>query len=662
MQTTNKADENFKKLAELFPNAVTESIDENGEVVRAIDKDILMQEIVVKVVEGNEERYQFTWPDKKKAILLANTPISATLRPCKEESVDFDNTENLYIEGDNLDVLKLLQETYLGKIKMIYIDPPYNTGNDFLYSDDFSESSEEYLANSGQYDEQGNRLVANTESNGRFHTDWLNMMYPRLKISKDLLSDDGLIFISIDDNEVENLKKICDEIFGSDNFINIIALKTKASAGASGGGEDKRLKKNAEFVLIYAKNKNLMLMEQPVEFVSIADFIKEHKENNIGFYYTRILEDFGQKTLICELGDMKIYQHSDFKFSTVSEKMKEGLTLNQVYDKYFDKIFMVTNAQTSLLTKVNKVTPSEQMLISYEYIPKTGKDKNKTISKYVWNKTLVVWFADSAIKNKNGVFKAEQIGTLWDDISWGRLDLQGDVPFKNGKKPLKLLERLISMATDDDSIILDYFSGSATTAHAVMESNLMDGGNRKFIMIQIPEACDEKSDAYKAGYKNICELGKERIRRAGKKIKEENPTANVDIGFRVLKLDSSNMKDVYYRPTEYSQELLTDMESNIKEDRTPFDLLFQVMLDLGKKLSAKIEEKEIAGKKVFVVDDNDLIACFDEDISEEVVKAIAQMQPLYAVFRDNCLSSDTVATNFEQIFATYSPNTTRKVL
>ncbi len=688
MQTANKADENFRKLAAMFPNAVTETItgyDANGKAIvdRAIDKDVLMQEISCTVVDGNEERYQFTWPDKKKSVLLANAPINKTLRPVREDesaptgadsegkpycssgSVNFDTTENLYIEGDNLEVLKLLQETYLGKIKMIYIDPPYNTGNDFVYEDDFAQSTDEYLANSGQFDENGNRMVQNTESNGRFHTDWLNMIYPRLKLAKDLLADDGVIFISIDDNECENLKKCCDEIFGSENYINIISLKTKASAGASGGGEDKRLKKNTESVLIYCKNRLLLNMEKPVEYVPISQFVQEHKENKVGFYYTRILEDFGTRTLIETLGDMKVYEHTDFKFSTVSEKMKtEHLTLDEVYAKYYDRIFMVTNAQTSLLTKVNNVTPREKMLVSYEYVPKTGKDKNKLISKYIWNKTLIVWFADSAIKNKDGVFKGESIGTLWDDISWGRLDLQGDVPFKNGKKPLKLLDRMLRMAADEDDIVLDFFSGSATTAEAVMQLNAEDGGHRKFIMVQLPEVTDEKSEAYKAGYKNICEIGKERIRRAGKKIKEDSPltTQDLDIGFRVLKCDTSNMKEVYYNPAEYEASLFSRLEDNIKEDRTPEDLLFQVMLDLGVLLSSKIEETTIAGKKVFNVEDNYLIACFDSDVTEETITAIAKQKPYYFVMRDSSMASDSVATNFDQIFATYSPDTVRKVL
>jgi adenine-specific DNA-methyltransferase len=493
------------------------------------------------VNENYMERYEFTWPGKKKAILEADTPTTTVLCPFREESKDWDTTENLYIEGDNLDALKLLKEGYAGKVKMIYIDPPYNTRKNGIYKDNFTISQKEYEDRAGAISEEDRHLLRSTDPYGRFHSDWCSMMYPRLALARNLLRDDGVIFISIDDNEVTNLTKICDEVFGADNYINTIALKTKASAGASGGGEDKRLKKNAEFILIYAKNKSGIDMQQPIEKIRISDFIEEHKQNNIGFYYTRILDDIGEKTLIKEIGEMKIFEHKYYKFSTISEKIvTENLSLDQAYSKYFDRIFMVTNAQTSILTKVNDFTPNAQMLISYEYIPKTGKDKNKLTTKFIWNKTLVVWFADSAEKFNNSVFKYENMGTLWDDISWGRLDLQGDVPFKNGKKPLKLLERLLQMQTENDSIILDFFSGSATTAHAVMQLNAEDGGHRKFIMVQLQEPCDEKSEAFKAGYKNICEIGKERIRRAGEKIKEENKDKSgiekLDTGFRVLKI------------------------------------------------------------------------------------------------------------------------------
>lgn len=664
MESPDLTAQNIEKIGALFPNCITETVDENGKPKKAINFELLKQMLSGDVIEGSEA-YEFTWVGKKAAIVEANKPIRKTLRPCKEESVNWDTTENLYIEGDNLEVLKLLQESYLGAIKMIYIDPPYNTGNDFIYRDDFKQSADGYEDDLGMYDEDGNRMFKNTDSNGRFHSDWCSMIYSRLMLARNLLSNDGIIFISIDDNEQENLKKICDETFGSDNYINTVALKAKASAGASGGGEDKRLKKNTESVLIYCKNRLFLDIEMPVEYVPISSFIQEHKENKIGFYYTRILADFGQKTLIATLGDMKVFEHTGFVFSTVSEKMKEEhLSLDEVYAKYYDRIFMVTNAQTSLLTKVNDVTPKEQMLVSYEYVPKTGKDKNKLVSKYVWNKTLVVWFADSAIKNKDGVFKAEQIGTLWDDISWGRLDLQGDVPFKNGKKPLKLLDRILRMVTHEDSIVLDFFSGSATTAHAVMDLNAEDGGSRKFIMVQIREETDSKSESYKAGYKTICDIGKERIRRAGTKIKEESPltTLDLDVGFRVFKLDDTNMTDVYYAADEYTQDLLSMLESNVKADRTDLDLLFGCLLEWGLPLSLPYTSEQIEGCTVHTYNDGDLIACFDEDIPDSVIKTIAKKQPLRAVFRDSSFANSPSKINVGEVFKLLAPDTRVKVI
>lgn len=670
MQTPDLIQTNIEKLAALFPACVTEARGRDGKLKRAVNFALLRQLLSDEVLEGGEA-YEFTWVGKKAAIVEANRPIRKTLRPCPEESLDWDSTENLYIEGDNLEVLKLLQESYLGKVKMIYIDPPYNTGNDFIYRDNFAQSQEEYREESGQVDENGDRLLRNTGSNGRFHSDWCSMIYSRLMLARNLLRNDGVIFISIDDNEQENLKKCCDEIFGSENYINRISLKTKASAGASGGGEDKRLKKNTESILIYSKNRLLLDMEKPVEYVPIGQFIQEHKENKIGFYYTRILEDFGTKKLIGTFDHMKVYQHTDFVFSTVSEKMKrEHLSLDEVYQKYYDRIFMVTNAQTSLLTKVNDITPKEQMLISYEYTPRTGKDKDKLISKYIWNKTLVVWFADSAIKNKDGVFKAEQIGTLWDDISWGRLDLQGDVPFKNGKKPLKLLDRMLRMASRENDIILDFFSGSATTAHAVMQLNAEEGGHRKFIMVQLPEPCDEQDEAYRAGFPTICEIGKERIRRAAGKIAADNPGKEFDGGFRVFKLDDTNMTDVYYSAVEYDQAMLSALESNIKSDRTDLDLLFGCLLEWGLPLSMHYTSEKMEGCTIHTYAPGDaawkvhagLIACFDENIPAAVLREIAGRRPLRAVFRDDSFADSPSKINMGEIFKMLAPDTSVKVL
>lgn len=683
MQTANKADENFKKLAEMFPNAVTETIDENGEVVRAIDKDVLMQEISCEVVEGNEERYQFTWPDKKKSVLLANAPINKTLRPvrddettptgadsegkpyCSSGSMNFDNTENLYIEGDNLEVLKLLQETYLGKIKMIYIDPPYNTGHDFVYADNFTQSTDEYLDISGQFDDEGNRLVQNTESNGRFHTDWLNMIYPRLKLAKTLLSEDGIIFISIDENEVENIKKICNEIFGESNFLTCV---TRATGTPTGGGFD-GLVNELDYMLIYAKNASSATingLEMSAEDSKIYDQVDEQ-----GRYLIRPLRRTG--------GEDRREDRPTMFFPIIAP---DGTEVYPIGPTGYESRWICSPDTAKRLANSN--------MLAWKQVTKNGEKRWQVYQKfYLENRT-----------------KAP--GNLWTDVE-GNKKATRDVRdvFDSKKvfdfpKPIGFLKKAISIGANSDSIILDFFSGSATTAHAVMQLNSEDGGHRKFIMVQLPEVTDEKSEAYKAGYKNICEIGKERIRRAGAKINNANEklkdvpllkddkdvqlftsiakngidavertksafervdcSCSVDTGFRVLKCDSSNIKDVYYNPAEYEQSLFSRLEDNIKEDRTPEDLLFQVMLDLGVLLSSKIEETTIAGKKVFNVEDNYLIACFDSDVTEETIKAIAKQKPYYFVMRDSSMANDSVATNFEQIFATYSPDTVRKVL
>lgn len=643
MTSMDKVQENIQKIRDLFPNAVTEVL-RDGEPTLAVDFDILKQEMSNVLIDDKEQRYQFTWPDKNKSILLANTPISATMRPCKEESVDFDNTQNLYIEGDNLEVLKLLQETYLGKIKMIYIDPPYNTGNDFVYNDDFAQDSEEYLDNSGQYDEQGNRLVQNTESNGRFHTDWLNMIYPRLRLAKDLLSDDGVIFISIDDNEARNLKILCDEVFGELNFIGQIVWQTTQK------NDPRFIAINHEYILCYVKN--IMVQNEKGKWRVSHPLIREMMDE-----YEAI-----SKTST-KIEDIQVRWNSVIK--------KEKYSALKHY-KFVDKRGPYFAADISDPQRkgpkhdfvIHPITKQLCKAPSGGYSPREAEMRRRlendeihfgpTHEYVVCSKKYLVTAEDrlNSVYYEDGRRATKVLE-----------DLIGKGVFEHPKSEI-LIKRLLGFVTQKESVVLDFFSGSATTAHAVMQLNVEDGGSRKFIMVQLPELCDEKSEAYKAGYKNICEIGKERIRRAGKKIKEEKGqfAQNLDIGFRVLKLDSSNMKDVYYRPEDYSQSLLDMFEDNIKEDRTPLDLLFQVMLDLGKPLSAKIEEKEIAGKHVFVVDGNDLIACFDKDIMDEVVKAIAQMKPLYAVFRDSSMANDSVGTNFEQIFATYSPNTTRKVL
>ena len=645
MQTANKADENFRKLAAMFPNAVTETINENGEVVRAIDKDVLMQEISCKVVDGNEERYQFTWPDKKKSVLLANAPINKTLRPVREDesvptgadsegkpycssgSVNFDTTENLYIEGDNLEVLKLLQETYLGKIKMIYIDPPYNTGHDFVYADNFTQSTDEYLDISGQFDDEGNRLVQNTESNGRFHTDWLNMIYPRLRLAKTLLSEDGIIFISIDENEVENIKKICNEIFGESNFLTCV---TRATGTPTGGGFD-GLVNELDYMLIYAKNASSATingLEMSAEDSKIYDQVDEQ-----GRYLIRPLRRTG--------GEDRREDRPTMFFPIVAP---DGTEVYPIGPTGYESRWICSPDTAKRLADSN--------MLEWKQVTKNGETRWQVYQKfYLENRT-----------------KAP--GNLWTDVE-GNKKATRDVRdvFDSKKvfdfpKPIGFLKKAISIGANSDSTILDFFSGSATTAHAVMQLNAEDGGHRKFIMVQLPEETDEKSEAYKAGYKTICEIGKERIRRAGKKIKEENPllTGNLDTGFRVLKCDTTNMKDVYYSPSQYDVNLFENLEDNIKEGRTPNDLFFQVMLDLGVLLSSKIEETTIDGKKVFNVEDNFLIACFDNNVTEETITAIAKQKPYYFVMRDSSMANDSVSTNFEQIFATYSPDTIRKVL
>ena len=638
MQTPNRADENFKKLSELFPNAVTESIDENGEVVRAIDKDILMQEINTKVVDGNEERYQFTWPDKKKSILLANAPIAKTLRPCREESVDFDNTENLYIEGDNLEVLKLLQETYLGKIKMIYIDPPYNTGSDFIYEDDFSQNLNEYKENSGQFDEDGNRLVKNIESNGRFHTDWLNMMYPRLRIAKDLLSEMGIIFISLDDNEAVNMKKMCDEIFGAINFVGQITVVGNPRGRDYGG-----VARMHDYLFVYKKSSlaKINLIEDGENefklFDNLGGFelrelrnrnIKFNKDNRPNLYYPFYINSNSKD------------EHGLFEISV--EPKKNWIELYPLESQGINTVWRWGKPKAMENLNINiKAKPMRNG--SYMIVEKYRE--SRSMARSVW------WDKNTNTEKGTLLVKELMAGKIF------------DYP-----KPVELLMRMIEMGTSNDieDIILDFFAGSSTTAQAVIHSNLKNNGNRKFIMVQLPEKTDKDSEGYKSGYKNICEIGKERIRRAGKKIKEENKDKegieNLDIGFRVLKCDSTNMKDVYYDPDDYDSNLFDSLTDNIKEDRTSEDLLFQVMLELGILLSSKIEEIIIDNKKVFNVADGFLFACFDDNISEKAIIEIAKKKPYYFVMRDSSMANDNIATNFEEIFKIYSPDTIRKVL
>lgn len=620
MHTPDLAEEKYKKLAALFPNAVTETIDNDGNVVRAIDKDVLMQEINAKVVDDGQERYQFTWPDKRKSVILANAPIEKTLRFDPEKSVGRDGTsggtdsENIYIEGDNLDALKLLQETYLGKVKMIYIDPPYNTGNDFIYKDDFSQSAADYVANSGQIDNEGNRLVQNSECNGRFHTDWLNMLYPRLRLAKDLLSYDGAIFISLDDGEQDNLKKICNEIFGEYNYRNTILVRRRIKSLNSQFSENGLYSMNIgfEYVLVYSKSSNFLM--KPLRMKKVNTPYKGRwdvfwsnadrptmRYNLLGF--TPVT---GQWRNSKEKADIAVDNYNVYK-----TKYEKEMTLEEYYHK------------TGISDFIRRIP--------------NGTGKNGGVQHWIAP-------SDTMLRTSN-----------WTDIEVSQIGKEIDIPFDNPKSKSLMME-LIKLCdlTGDNGIVLDFFSGSATTAHAVMQLNAESGAHHKFILVQLPEKTEPKSDAFKAGYKTICDIGEERIRCAGKKIKKETG-ANIDYGFRCFKVDSSNMKDVYYRPAKLFQINLDQFIDNIKEDRTPEDLLVQVMLDLGVFLSSKVEKIEIKGKNVFSVADGYLIACFDMNVAEDVVIAIAKKHPYYAVFRDNSMTNDSVAANFDQIFNTYSP-------
>lgn len=651
MKTENITQGNIERIRQLFPNAVTEA-KKNGKTELAIDFDVLKQELSESLIDEGKERYQMTWPGKRRSVVLANTSTTDTLRPCKEESVDFDNTQNLYIEGDNLNVLKLLRETYLSKIKMIYIDPPYNTGNDFIYNDDFAMESGEWRTESGDFDEQGNRLVKNLESNGRFHTDWLNMLYPRLRLARDLLTDDGVIFISIDDNEQANLKKICDEIFGESNFIACLVWEKKKK----GSFLSNSITNVKEYIIVYCKTINNFkgLIGEINDSVETYPCVNAVNKREIRIIPAGIESKYSEKNYFLKKGSiisdttMTLILHSDLVIR--DGKLAEDLKIEG-------------NWRYSQAAMTEYAHRNEIYITRDLYLRRIVKD-----TRYKTLKDLLPRVGDESISHTSMIDVDNLLTTGWgsnEDADEELRLLMGTQKLLDYPKPVRLILKLMaSYRQKDNIVVLDFFSGSATTAHAVMQLNAEDGGNRKFIMVQLPEKCDEKSEAYKAGYKNICKIGKERIRRAGKKINEENglTAQNLDTGFRVLKLDSSNMQDVYYNPAAVSQTLLDATIDNIKPDRTPLDLLFQVMLELGVPLSAKIEENVVNGKTYYAVNGNDIIACFDDDIDEEVITAIAKQQPLYAVFKDQSFASDSVAINNEQLFKTYSPATEIKVI
>ena len=628
MQSPDATVGNVAKIAALFPQCVTERIGKDGHPELAVDFDKLREELSADALESGEERYQFTWPDKKASGRLANTPTTMTLRPCPEESVNFDNTQNLYIEGDNLEVLKILRENYLGAVKMIYIDPPYNTGNDFVYNDDFAQGRDEYEAGNGAFDAEGNQMLdpmqRNTEANGRFHTDWLNMIYPRLKVARELLSDDGVIFISIDDNEVENLKKICNEVFGESNFLTCI---TRSTGTPTGGGFD-GLVNELDYILVYSKKSQFATINGLP--MSEDDSAIYDQTDNKGRYLTRSLRRTGGED-----------RREDRPAMYYGLKAPDGTIVFPKGPTGYDSRWICGEPK-------------------YKELEANGLIEWKQNREEKW-----VPYQKFYLENR---IKAP--GNLWTDVE-GNKKATRDIRtiFDSDKvfdfpKPIGVLAKIITIGAESDSIILDFFSGSATTAHAVMKLNAEDGGHRKFIMVQLPEVTDEKSEARKAGYANICEIGKERIRRAGKKVKEEAGLQgqDLDIGFRVLKLDSSNMEDVYYTPDDLTEQTLFNSVDNVKPDRTPLDLLFQVLPELNIELSARIEEKEVHGKKVFMVNGDQLIATFDTDVNESTITEIAKLRPIYFVMRDASAENDNVLDNFEQIFKHYSPDTIRRIL
>ena len=629
MQSRDVVGGNAEKIAALFPHCVTERIGKDGTAELAIDFDKLRAELSDDVLADGEERYQFTWPDKRAASRLANEPVNLTLRPCREESVDFDTTENLYIEGDNLDVLKVLRETYLGRVKMIYIDPPYNTGNDFVYNDDFAQGKEDFEQNSGLFDAEGNQTIdpmqRNTEANGRFHTDWLNMIYPRLKVARDLLTEDGVIFISIDDNEVENLKKVCCEIFGERNFVSIINWK-----GRGGRQDSKYYAVLHEYILCFAKNISLFSAGEEIKEGDIYPKYDEVAKRN---YKTQLLRKWGSNSLR--------ENRPNLYYSITAPDGTE--VFPTIYSESKDSALGFVRIQGCWrhgASTLGKIIADGRV----EFL------KNK------WGEWVPY---EKIFEPRPGEENTKKFTTWVDDISNGTDTLKklfGTPPFDYAKSP-ELVSLFLRMAdVDSDDVVLDFFSGSATTAHAVMKLNAEDGGHRKFIMVQLPEVTDEKSEARKAGYANICEIGKERIRRAGKKVKEEAglQSQDLDIGFRVLKLESSNMEDVFYTPDKFELSRLDNLVDNIKADRTSEDLLFQVMLDLGIELSKKIERKAIAGKEVFSVDDDYLLACFDSDVNETTIEEMAKLHPVHLVIRDASAANDNVLDNFDQIIQLYS--------
>ncbi|MBT8915575.1 site-specific DNA-methyltransferase [Lactobacillus delbrueckii subsp. bulgaricus] len=652
MHTPDIAEQNYKKLVALFPDAITETTDEDGNIVRAIDKDVLMQEINTKVIDDGQERYQFTWPDKRKSMVMANAPISKTLRLEKEKSVGRDGTpggvdsENIYIEGDNLDALKLLQETYLGKVDAIYVDPPYNTGNSLIYKNDYYENAEDYLKNNRDYDDDGNRLTLNSNSNGRYHTDWLNMMYPRLKVARDLLSEDGIICLTIDEFEIYNITKIMNEIYGEENHLGTVVIKNNPSGRSTISG----VSISHEYALFYGKTKNVQLGRLPRSEKQIARYKECDSEGP--FEWVNFRKHGGYREDAPSMYYPIYIKRDGSSFRIPEMKWNDNRKEYEALEVPLDDEFVSYPVDESGRDRRWKWGLSRAKLSKKDMSIRL--DKNKKLAIYI----------KSRMKNE-GVLPP----TVWDDKRYSATEygtnylkaLMGKNYFDYPKSIFAVIDCLRVLNLKRNSIVLDFFSGSGTTADAVTRLNAEDNGDRRYILVQAKEKTSKTSVAHQDGYETICDIGEERIRRVGTKLKHET-NADLDFGFRCFKVDSSNMKDVYYAPANIEQLSLDGFEDNIKEDRTPEDLLIQVMLDLGILLSSDIETQEIAGKKVFSVADDYLLACFDKDVTEETVIEIAKKKPFYAVFRDNSMANDSVAANFEQIFETYSPETVRKVL
>ena len=673
-QSADLVNDNIDKLKMLFPEIVTEG---------RIDFKVL-QQVLGEELEEAEEYYRFTWAGKSQARREAHKPSTGTLRPAKEESLDWDTTQNMYIEGDNLEVLKLLQKSYAGKVKMIYIDPPYNTGNDFVYKDNYKDNLKNYQEVTGQIDSDGNKISTNSDSDGRYHSNWLNMIYPRLRLARTLLKEDGVIFMSIDDNEIDNLKKVCNEVLGELNFINSISVKAKPSSGASGGGEDKKLKKNVEYLLCYTKNRNSFERFNDVwDSTDLFKYIKDYKSEGKSWKYTRVLKSFGEKSFHKDIKDgsgelIKIFKHENIEVKTIKElSIQENLSEKDTYIKYFNSVFRDTNAQSSIRQRVLEATDTEDTFYSIDYTPRSGRNKNKLTTLYYKgrNKDLIAWLSDVALKTNDSIIKKDKLGTLWDGFNWNNISKEGDIKYPNGKKPIDFICKMLELTTSDskDDIILDFFSGSSSTAHAVMHYNINDGGSRNSISIQLPEIISKKdlkenySDTSLLHIKTVCDMGKERIRRVVQKIKEENPekSKEMDLGFKVFKLDSSNIKSWDGNP-ENLETSLFDAVGNIKTDRTEEDVLYEILLKYGLDLTLPIEERIIEGKKVFNVGLGSLFICLSDNITAKVAEGIGQWKEACSpeicrvIFKDNGFT-DVEKTNSVQTLKRYGINEIRSI-